>query len=313
MSLKHDHDCHSLDSLRSRLLIEVATLSSVLSEDMVTYAESLDHFVVPVDDLVAAEEFYTRVFGGQIVRRNGLNVRQRKRGAIPHTFIQIGGKRMGVYLQSENRPEETCARGLPTYSFTTSAEGMDQVMGELSDLKVPFEGPVEDSHEFASQSLFFMDPAGNHYNVYRPRSVSSDLPPAGSRMTAVGYLELEAPDIESSVKFYEDVLGFRLVEGHQRSNAQQATLLMASGQTLILTKAPFKPKGLVMSRTVPGPHIAFYVPVESWQKALARLDDLGIPNGDRGAAKERVPGGHAGTYMDDPAGYVIQYITDGME
>jgi hypothetical protein len=46
---------------------------------------------------------------------------------------------------------------------------------------------------------------------------------------------------------------------------------------------------------------------------LARLDELGIPNGDRGAAKERVPGGNAGTYMDDPAGYVIQYITDGME
>ncbi|MDH3444161.1 MAG: hypothetical protein OEN50_09590, partial [Deltaproteobacteria bacterium] len=72
-------------------------------------------------------------------------------------------------------------------------------------------------------------------------------------------------------------------------------------------------KGLVMSRTVPGPHIAFYVPAESWQKALDRLDELGIPNGDRGAAKERVPGGHVGTYMDDPAGYVIQYITDGME
>ena len=66
------------------------------------FAESLDHFVVPVDDIVIAEEFYVRVFGGVITKRNGLNVRQRKRGAVPHTFIQIGGKRMGVYLQSEN-------------------------------------------------------------------------------------------------------------------------------------------------------------------------------------------------------------------
>ena len=49
-------------------------------------AESLDHFVVPVDDLVAAEDFYVRVLGGRITRRNGLNVRQRKRGAVPlHT------------------------------------------------------------------------------------------------------------------------------------------------------------------------------------------------------------------------------------
>ena len=68
-------------------------------------AQSLDHFVVPVDDLVVAEEFYVRVFGGRVTRRNGLNVRQRKRGAVPHTFIQIGGKRMGVYLQSEERPQ----------------------------------------------------------------------------------------------------------------------------------------------------------------------------------------------------------------
>ena len=80
-------------------------------------AQSLDHFVVPVDDLVIAEEFYTRVFGGRITRRNGLNVRQRKRGAVPHTFIQIGGKRMGVYLQSEERAEPATP-GLTTYSFS---------------------------------------------------------------------------------------------------------------------------------------------------------------------------------------------------
>ena len=74
-------------------------------------AESLDHFVVPVDDIIVAEEFYVQVFGGRITKRNGLNVRQRKRGAVPHTFIQIGGKRMGVYLQGDHRPEPAAARG----------------------------------------------------------------------------------------------------------------------------------------------------------------------------------------------------------
>jgi hypothetical protein len=67
-----------------------------------------------------------------------------------------------------------------------------------------------------------------------------------------------------------------------------------------------------MSRKVPGPHIAFYVPSTRWNEALTRLDKLGIENGDRGAAKERHQG-QGGTYMDDPAGYVIQFITDGME
>ena len=100
-------------------------------------AESLDHFVVPVDDLVVAEEFYVRVFGGVITKRNGLNVRQRKRGAVPHTFIQIGGKRMGVYLQSDHRPEPSGARGLPTYSFTTTAQGLVAARGGSQSTQCP--------------------------------------------------------------------------------------------------------------------------------------------------------------------------------
>jgi catechol 2,3-dioxygenase-like lactoylglutathione lyase family enzyme len=234
-------------------------------------AQSLDHFVVPVDDLVVAEEFYLKVFGGRVTRRNGLNVRQRKRGAVPHTFIQIGGKRMGVYLQSEERPEPAGARGLPTYSFT----------------------------------------AGNHYALYTPQNSAAVASAAGSRMTGVGYLELEAPDVAASVDFYKNVLGFE-VQNRSETQRQQATMSMASGQTLILTQAPFSSKGLVMSRKVPGPHIAFYVPAARWHEGMAHLDKLKIANGDRGAAKERQQG-QGGTYMDDPAGYVIQFITDGME
>jgi catechol 2,3-dioxygenase-like lactoylglutathione lyase family enzyme len=274
------------------------------------FAESLDHFVVPVDDIVIAEEFYVRVFGGVITKRNGLNVRQRKRGAVPHTFIQIGGKRMGVYLQSEERSLPTGARGLPTYSFTTTREGLAEVAKELKELGTGFEGPLKNAYPFAEQCLFFFDPAGNHYAVYTPKEPTQNANGGTGRMTGVGYIELEAPDIAASIEFYTTVLGFALI--NRSEDAHQASLRMASGQTLILTQAPFSSKGLVMSRKVPGPHIAFYVPAASWSAAIARLEQLEIANGDRGAAKERHDG-QGGTYMDDPAGYVIQYITDGME
>ena len=271
-------------------------------------AQSLDHFVVPVDDLIAAEEFYVRVFGGVITKRNGLNVRQRKRGAVPHTFIQIGGKRMGVYLQSEERPLSDSPRGLPTYSFTTTPQGIERTIAELRNTQTPFDGPVANAHSFADRTIFFADPAGNHYAVYTPKT-SDDLPERPSKpMTGVGYIELEAPDVRASIDFYAKVLGFEV----QSETNFQATLIMASGQTLILTRAPFSSKGLVMSRKVPGPHIAFYIPGAKWQQALAHLEKLGIENADRGAAKERT-GEQGGTYMDDPAGYVIQFITDGME
>jgi catechol-2,3-dioxygenase len=221
-------------------------------------AQSLDHFVVPVDDIVVAEDFYVQVFGGQVTKRNGLNVRQRKRGAVPHTFIQIGGKRMGVYLQSDERPKPAGARGLPTYSFTTTEWGLDEVGDELNSLGVKFEGPIAQALSFADRSLFFTDPAGNHYAVYTPKNIAAPASDAIGRMTAVGYIELEAPDMEKSMDFYAKVLGFELQT--RSANLRQATLKMTSGQTLILTEAPFSPKGLVMSRKVPGPHIAFLVP-----------------------------------------------------
>lgn len=274
------------------------------------FAQSLDHFVVPVDDIVVAEEFYVRVFGGIITKRNGLNVRQRKRGAVPHTFIHIGGKRMGVYLQSEEREAPAGARGLPTYSFTTTEQGIDDVAGDLRDLGVKFDGPIRNPYPFAEEALFFTDPAGNHYAVYAPRAEAKHTDGASGRMTGVGFIELEAPELAASIEFYKTVLGFELIE--HLEDGRRATLKMASGQTLILTRAAFSSKGLVMSHKVPGPHIAFYVAATNWSAALARLAQLGIANGDRGAAKERHDG-QGGTYMDDPAGYVIQYITDGME
>jgi catechol 2,3-dioxygenase-like lactoylglutathione lyase family enzyme len=273
-------------------------------------AQSLDHFVVPVDDIVVAEEFYVRVFGGILGKRNGLNVRQRKRGAVPHTFIQIGGKRMGVYLQSDERPAPTSARGLPTYSFTTTDRGLDEIGEELIGLGARFDGPVRNARSFADRSIFLTDPAGNHYSVYTPKESTMQSNSEIGRMTGVGYIELEAPNIDASIKFYQDVLGFEVQSRSSKPN--QATLKMVSGQTLILTEAPFSSKGLVMSRKVPGPDIAFYVPGAKWTAAIEHLAKLGIENGDRGAAKERTAE-QGGTYMDDPAGYVIQFITDGME
>jgi catechol 2,3-dioxygenase-like lactoylglutathione lyase family enzyme len=280
------------------------------------YVEAFDHFVVPVDDIVAAEEFYTRVFDGPIVGRNGLNVWQRQRDAVPHTFIRVAGKRIGVYLQSEERPAPASVRGSPTYSFETTAHGLDETRAALQAWGTAYEGPVARDHAFAERALYFNDPAGNHYSVYVPPdgSAANEATRPGERMTRVGYLELEAPDLQASIRCYEDVLGFEL-EGYgedPRQEARQATMRLPSGQVLILTDVPFAPKGLIMSRTVPGPHLGFRIPAVYWQTALARLEELGIPNGDRGAAKVRRPG-EGGTYMDDPAGYVIQYITDGME
>jgi len=237
---------------------------------------------------------------------NILRIEEKKDGTTYH-----GKPDPHLYLQSEEREVPAGPRGLPTYSFTTTERGQEAVIRDLRDLGVQFKVPTKDAYAFATQSVFFADPAGNHYAVYTPSAAAKDgNGSANGRITGVGYIEVEAPDVAASIKFYTTVLGFELTNSTE--DARQATLKMASGQTLILTRAPFSSKGLIMSRKVPGPHIAFYVPAASWNAALAQLEQLGIANGDRGAAKER-HAGQGGTYMDDPAGYVIQYITDGME
>ena len=88
--------------------------------------QGFDHFVVPVNDIVVAEDFYSQVFGGKVGKRVGLNVRSQSLG--PHTFITIAGKRIGVYLQKEERGTPITPQGTPTYSFTTTTQGLRDVI-----------------------------------------------------------------------------------------------------------------------------------------------------------------------------------------
>jgi len=237
--------------------------------------QGFDHFVVPVNDIVVAEDFYAQVFGGKIGKRLGLNVRSQSLG--PHTFITIAGKRIGVYLQKEERGTPVTPQGTPTYSFTTTAQGLEDVTRALEQWKIKFAVPVNNTHSFAGSTIFFADPAGNNFAVYVPTVQENNG--TTERLTGVGYLELEAPNLDASIKFYEQVLGFNLLERGRdaQSNKPQATMRMASGQFLILTETPFGPKGYPMSRLIPGPHLGFYVAPQDWKDALAQLDRLSVP------------------------------------
>jgi catechol-2,3-dioxygenase len=81
---------------------------------------------------------------------------------------------------------------------------------------------------FARQSLFFTDPAGNYYSVYTPTASKEVSNNSNTRMTAVGYIELEAPDVEASINFYQNVLGFEIQS--RNAKPQQATLKMAAAR-----------------------------------------------------------------------------------
>ena len=112
--------------------------------------------------------------------------------------------------------------------------------------KIAFEGPQKNSHPFATTTLFFADPAGNNFAVYVPSNDGQSSAATDGRLTGVGYLELEAPKLDDSIKFYQAVLGFELLSRGQdaKSNRNQAAMRMASGQYLILTEVAIRPQGL---------------------------------------------------------------------
>jgi catechol 2,3-dioxygenase-like lactoylglutathione lyase family enzyme len=288
---------------------------------MTALIHHFDHFVVPVDDLLAAESFYTEVLGGRfaldpkgVPMRLGLNVRAFMAGSRPHTFFVIAGKRIGAYLQCELRPKTESVHGGPTYSFETTLHGLERLAAELKARNHNFEGPVDDDGFPAARSLFFNDPAGNHYHVY----VSAEHAPPASQddaLAVVGYLRLEAPELDESIRFYTETFGLEVesIGKNARLDAREAKLRMPGGQLLFLTELPFSPKGIKIGWNYPGPHLAFFVPGVLWDTLYRRLADVGIQNGDvLPELKGRKPG-ELDTYLQDPAGYRVQLVGEGID
>ncbi len=124
---------------------------------------TIDHFVVPVDDLPVAEAFYEQVLGAPIVVRHGLNVRERAKDVPLHTFVEMAGKRIGLFLQTDVRPPPTSLKGVPRGAFEMTPAQLEALVSSLRRHGVAFEGPVEHPPgDPIAASVYLCDPAGNY-------------------------------------------------------------------------------------------------------------------------------------------------------
>ena len=289
---------------------------------MTALVEHFDHFVMPVEDVVEAEDFFVNVMGGKVAinrrgvqARAGLNVRYYREGVRPLTFFSVAGKRIGAYLQSDFRnprkPENL--QGALTYTFETTEAFFPTIIERFEKSATPFLGPLKNPSPGVVKAIYFNDPTGNHFSIYVPvkpnATTVKDPAPAGG-LTAVGYIQLEAPDLDRSIRFYADTFGFEkpTLGTNAFSSAREARFAMPSGQSLVLTEAPFSDKGMKYSRLEPGPHFGYYVPEDRWHAAMENVARLGIPNADRAADAKARPPEQKDTYFDDPAGFVIQLL-----
>ena len=123
-------------------------------------------------------------------------------------------------------------------------------------------------------------------------------------MSVIDHLILNVNDIQSSVDFYVNVLGFQL-EGEE---GPFTVLRVDENFTLLL--GPWGTKG--------GEHLAFAMNREDFEKTFARIKEKGIPYGDsfHSVGNNLGPGNETGArgsgptvYMNDPNNHLIEIRT----
>src|SRR5258706_14769438 len=192
-----------------------------------------DHFAYPVDDLVKAEDFYTKILEVPIFERRGLRVIDVRAGTLPRTFLNVAGSRVGIFLGREPLPEDKELNGAPVVGIEVTADGFARISRRLEEKQsVPFNGPrVRERLGRNAKSILLHNPFGNRLEL-----IEKDRPAqAGSAYLGLSQLELEITDLDRSETFYRNVFGLKVLGREKDSLGRETSCLqLHSGQWLVL-------------------------------------------------------------------------------
>jgi catechol 2,3-dioxygenase-like lactoylglutathione lyase family enzyme len=202
---------------------------------------------------------------------------------------------------------------VPTFAFEVTAAKLMAVVEVASAEGVDFDGPIRRRDvPYALESVYFNDHDGNHFHVYVPRTAHRKRAADWSgQIIRAGYVEIEAPDLDASVLFYEEVLGAELVGYSQdeRKNLLQAHMRLPSSHVLTLSQVHEARWGPMLSQVLDGPSMAFSVPWTRWAGVSTHLDRLGVGESappEAGTNRRR-------RVAVDPAGNVFEYVAEWIE
>ena len=271
-----------------------------------------DHFAYPVEDLVKAEEFYTKILEIPIFERRGLRVFDVKAGTLPRTFLNVAGSRVGIFLGRESLPEDQELQGTPVVGINVTADGLARIVRRLEELPgAKFDGPKPRTRAGSKvTSVILQDPFGNHLELIGNDGSSRN----GSAYLGLRQLELEVTDLERSEKFYLEVFGLDSA-GREKDvlGRESAFLQLPSGQWLVLHKVAALGARSSANYRFEGQHYAFFTPTPA---ALASLREAIARAGGKVDALEqtqvRSPTAH-GLYFTDFDGNPLQLQVEGSE
>ena len=129
----------------------------------------------------------------------------------------------------------------------------------------------------------------------------------GTPGRGIHHAALICSDVETTIRFYQDLLGFPLVElVENRDYAGSSHFFFDVGNQTLLGFFDFPGLGLdpAVEATGAVQHIAISVPRDRWEQVRARLDESGVSYSgpDRGIEESM--------YLKDPDGIGIELLSD---
>jgi catechol 2,3-dioxygenase-like lactoylglutathione lyase family enzyme len=120
--------------------------------------KGVDHIAFVVTDLERSVKFYQTVFDGEVGRSRGINEKDKAANRSKHTLVKVGSFGFDLFEMAPGDPPKTDTRHLH-FAFAIDSADLDHVQEQLTQLKIPFDGPKAHGGG-SSLSIYFRDPDG---------------------------------------------------------------------------------------------------------------------------------------------------------
>lgn len=247
------------------------------------WIQALRSVALDLPDLDKAEAFYTEVWKLRVVARERDTIYLRGTGADHHLLsIHAGGELPQIrHVTLRARSEAALAE-----IATATVQAGGSIMVPLAALNDPAGGI----------GLTLRDPDGRLVQVVHGDTRHSDVGEAQDQPIRLAHAVLNAHDIPKAQAFFEQALGFRLVD---------RTRIMA----FLNCDADHHSIALGDTDNDALNHIAFLMPeVESVMRGGGRMKDAG--HAIEWGPGRHGPGNNSFNYFIDPFGVVIEYTAD---
>ena len=120
--------------------------------------KGVDHLALVVTDLERSVKFYQEVFDGEVGRSRGQSEKDKAAQRSKHTLVKVGNFAFDLFEMIPGDAPKTDTRHLH-FAFEIDPADLDYVQKQLTQLKIPFDGPKGHGGG-TGLSIYFRDPDG---------------------------------------------------------------------------------------------------------------------------------------------------------